>query len=165
MSSCCSNDKSKGSVEDFSLPVDKIAGDCKIGEEWSLNALSEGKYPVLSCEGACVKGEIARRAANIVAKEPSCERLCHGETFFVPYSTMTSWTKEADKFIMIDGCFLKCHGRVIANLIDPDKMIHINAHSIHQQYGEVFSYDDIPDSEMNRLAKLVADKTVEAINC
>jgi hypothetical protein len=34
----------------------------------------------------------------------------------VPYSAMARWAKRAEKAIMIDGCFLKCHGRALKKL-------------------------------------------------
>lgn len=69
--------------------------------------------PVLSCEGPCIRGEIARLASSLVAEEvPGLARACPPEAFFVPHSSMAAWIKTADKIVMIDGCFLKCHGRV-----------------------------------------------------
>jgi hypothetical protein len=30
--------------------------------------------------------------------------------FFAPHSAMARWVKTAEQTVMIDGCFLKCHG-------------------------------------------------------
>ena len=43
---------------------------CPIGEIIGKKNISESNIPVLSCEGACIRGEIARLAATNVAKEP-----------------------------------------------------------------------------------------------
>jgi hypothetical protein len=55
----------KGS-EDFTLQVDGVKGVCPTGEAWAEQQILEKKIPVLACEGPCVRGDIARRAANIV---------------------------------------------------------------------------------------------------
>ncbi len=111
----------------FSLDVDGVNGACPAGEKHAQENISEGKIPVLSCEGPCIRGEVARLAANIVAEEEPYARSCYAETFLVPHSSMAEWVKDADKVVMIDGCFLLCLGRVLNNFIDAEKIIHIDA--------------------------------------
>ena len=95
----------------FSLQVQGVKGICPAGEVYANKQIEKKTIPVLSCEGPCIRGEIARLAANFVAQDvPSLARACHAETFFVPHSSMARWVKEARQNIMIDGCFLKCHG-------------------------------------------------------
>lgn len=144
---------------DFSLEVQGVKGLCPTGEAYAKRAISEKKIPVLSCEGPCIRGEIARLAANLVAQEaPSYARACHAETFFVPNSSMTRWVKEAEKSLMIDGCFLKCHGRVLTKLIGEEKVIHIDALPLYMKYTDVFLMDDVPEEERKAVAREVADK-------
>jgi len=143
---------------DFSLDVQGVRGFCPVGEAYAKQQLSDGKIPVLSCEGPCVRGEIARRAANLVAKEvPSLARACHGEAFFVPHSAMASWVKNAEKAVMIDGCFLACHGRALRGLIGDEKVVGIDALPLHRKYGDLFSMDDVPEQELKAVARQVAD--------
>ena len=95
----------KGGTPDFTLEVEGVRGVCPAGETSAKQTIAEEKIPVLSCEGPCIRGEIARLAANIVTRElPSYARACHAETFFVPHSSMAKWVKGADKTVMIDGC-------------------------------------------------------------
>lgn len=144
---------------DFSLEVQGVTGLCPAGEVWAKRNISEKKIPVFSCEGPCIRGEIARLAANLVAQEvPSYARACHAETFFVPHSAMTRWVKEAEKSIMIDGCFLKCHGRVLKKLVGEDKVVHIDALPLYKKYTDIFSMDDVPEEERKAVARQVADK-------
>jgi hypothetical protein len=88
------------------LEVSKTGKTCPMGEVVGSRNLDEGKIPVLSCEGACIRGEIARLAANLVAKEEPYRRGCHGELFTVPESALAQWIKKAGKIALIDGCFL-----------------------------------------------------------
>jgi len=61
---------------------------CPIGEITGKINISESKIPVLSCEGACIRGEIARLAANIISRKEPYGRGCHGELITVPESSI-----------------------------------------------------------------------------
>lgn len=154
----------KNGTPDFSLDVQGLQGLCPAGETYAQRQISAGTTPVLSCEGPCVRGEIARLAANLVAAElPAYARACHGETFFVPHSSMARWVREAPRSVMIDGCFLKCHGRVLSNLIGSEKVIQIDALPLHRKYADRFSSDDVPEEERKAVARQVADKIIEEL--
>ncbi len=154
----------EGHTPDFSLDVQGVTGLCPAGEAYARRELAARKIPVLSCEGPCVRGEIARLAANLVAKEvPSLGRACHGETFFVPHSAMASWVKSSDKTIVIDGCFLKCHGRALKSLIGEDKLVEIDALPLHKKYGDFFSMDDVPEEDLRTVARQVADEIIATL--
>jgi uncharacterized metal-binding protein len=141
----------------FSLNIDGVKGVCPAGEKFAQENIANGKIPVLSCEGPCIRGEIARLAANIVAEEEPYARSCYAETFLVPHSTMTRWVKDARRVVMIDGCFLKCLGRVLKNFIDEEKIIHIDTLPMHRKYGDVFLYTDVPEAERTEVAGQVAE--------
>lgn len=148
-------------TSDYQLTVEGVAGRCPAGESWAERNIVEERTPVLSCEGPCIRGEIARLAANFVAQEiPSYARACHAETFFVPHSAMARWVKGADKIVMIDGCFLKCHGRVLTGLVGMEKMVHIDALPLHRKYSDIFLMDDVPEAERKGVARQVADKII-----
>ncbi|MDX1486982.1 MAG: putative zinc-binding protein [Acidiferrobacterales bacterium] len=147
------------STPDFSLDVEGVTGACPVGEVYAKENIAEKKIPIFSCEGPCIRGEIARLAANLVAHEvPSYARACHAETFFVPHSSMARWAKEAEKSIIIDGCFLKCHGRVLKNLVGEKKVVHIDALPLYKKYNDIFLMDDVPEEERKATARQVADK-------
>src|SRR6266702_6370228 len=149
------------STPDFTLEVEGVKGVCPAGEVYSKRSIAEKKIPVFSCEGPCIRGEIARLAANLVAHEvPSFARACHAETFLVPHSSMAAWVKGAEKSVMIDGCFLKCHGRVLKKLIGEEKVVHIDALPLYKKYTDIFLMDDVPEQERKEVARQVADKII-----
>ncbi len=149
---------------DFSLNVQGTKGSCPTGEAYAKQQMSAGRIPVLSCEGPCIRGEIARLAANLITREvPSLARACHGETFFVPGSSMAAWVRGADKAIMIDGCFLRCHGRVLDKLIGEDKVTHVDALALYKKYTDVFLVDDVPEEERRTTAQQVAQKIIATL--
>ena len=146
---------------DFSLNVQGVKGLCPAGEAFAKQQIAAKTVPVLTCEGPCIRGEIARLAGNLITQDvPSLARACHAETFFVPHSAMAAWVKGADKVIMIDGCFLKCHGRVLKNLIPEEKVVHIDALPLYKKYTDVFLMDDVPEEERKAVAREVADKII-----
>jgi hypothetical protein len=146
---------------DFSLAVQGVKGLCPAGESYATKQIARKSIPVLSCEGPCIRGEIARLAANLIAQEiPALARACHAEAFFVPHSAMAAWVKGAEKSVMLDGCFLKCHGRVLKNLVAQEKVIHIDALSFYKKHTDIFLMDEVPEDERKALARQVADKII-----
>jgi uncharacterized metal-binding protein len=146
------------STANFSLEVEAVKGVCPAGENWAKQNMFDKKTPVLSCEGPCIRGDIARLTANLVAKEESYARSCYAEVALVPHSSMARWVKEAEKIIMIDGCFLKCVGRILKNLVDEEKIVQIDALPLYKKYTDVFHMDDVPEVERKEVARQVADK-------
>ena len=146
---------------DFTLGVQGVKGFCPAGETHAKQQIARKSIPVFSCEGGCIRGEIARLAANLVAQEvPSLARACHAETFFVPHSAMADWVKGARKTVMIDGCFLRCHGRALTQLVGEEKVIQIDALPLYRKYTDVFLMDDVPENERKATARQVADKII-----
>ena len=144
--------------EDFTVQVDGVKGVCPAAEVWAEDKIFQKKIPVLACESACIRGDIARRAANLVAEEEPFARACCVEVAFVPHSSMARGVKEADRVIMVNGCFLKCVGRVLNHLVDQEKIIHIDALSLYQKYTDVFYKEDVPEAERIDTARQVADQ-------
>lgn len=141
----------------FSTEITATDKHCPAGEKAGGRYIKEGKIPVLSCEGACIRGEIARVAAHMVAKEVPYRRGCHGELLTVPGSTLAQWMKSAEKVVLIDGCFLHCHGRVLENLIGKEKLAQFDAHSYYRKYNENFDIYEVPEADRRAAARLVAD--------
>jgi len=150
--------------QDFTIQVDGVKGVCPAGEAWAEEQIRQKKIPVLACEGPCVRGDIARRAANLVAQEEPFGRACFPETFFVPHSSMARWVKEADQVMMIDGCFLMCIGRILNNQVDQEKIIHIDALSLYKKYTDLFDMEAVPEVERNDTARQVADQILHKLS-
>ena len=146
------------------LEIGTTKGSCPIGEITGKKNISESKIPVISCEGACIRGEIARLAANNVSKEKGYGRGCHGELVTVPESAIAQWMKRAEKVVLIDGCFLRCHGRIIENIIDEEKLIQFDALSHYKRYTDIFDYEDVPEKERKEVARSVSDWVMESLN-
>lgn len=145
------------------IPVNKTSAVCPVGEATGKRNMIESKIPVLSCEGACIRGEIARLAAGIVSKKEPYARGCHGELITVPDSAISRWIETAEKVVLIDGCFLRCHGRIMENLFDEGKLIQFDALSHYNRYTEIFDYEDVPETERREVAQSVADWVIDSL--
>jgi uncharacterized metal-binding protein len=149
---------------DFTIQADGVKGSCPAGEAWAEQEILRKKIPVLACESACIRGDIARRVANLIGKEEPFGRACCAEAFFVPHSAMARWLKEADQIVMVNGCFLKCMGRVLNHLVDQEKIIHIDALQHYNKYCDVFYMEDVPEAERIDTARHVADQILPTLS-
>lgn len=139
----------------YSLSFEKAGGHCPAGETFSSEMMTSRRTPVISCEGSCIRGEIARLAANMLAKEKGYGRGCHGEILSVPESGMAKWAAGAEKIVVIDGCFLHCHGRMMAGIFPKTQLAVFDALSFYGKYTNVMDIDDIPPKEREHTAKEV----------
>jgi uncharacterized metal-binding protein len=154
------------SKQNFSIDVEGMKGVCPLGEVVGSKMIAEERIPVISCEGGCFRGEIARVAAHMVAKEEPYSRGCHGEIFTAPRSAMAEWARKADKVVVIDGCFMRCHGRILKNIVGPQNMLQFDALHIYNKdnkYSDIMLVDEIPEAERKDLAQQVADKVLASL--
>jgi uncharacterized metal-binding protein len=152
--------KSDDSSVKFIIEIDKTNGCCPAGEKRGDENLLRNAIPVLSCEGACIRGEIARFAANLISKEEGYARGCHGEFLTVPDSAIGKWIRAAEKVVVVDGCFLKCHNRIFKNILDESKICSFDALSFYGKYTEYFDPDSVPEEELRQVAADVAGKII-----
>jgi DGC domain-containing protein len=145
------------STSSFEIRVRKTDGRCPIGETVGKRNIREGRIPVLSCEGGCIRGEIARLAANRVAEAPGFARGCHGELLTVPDSAIAQWIRAARKVVLIDGCFLSCHGRILEGLLGRDRLVYFDALAVYKKYTDVFDINEVPEGLRAEAARQVAD--------
>lgn len=151
------------STESLAFEVRKTDGRCPIGETVGKRNIEEERIPVLSCEGGCIRGEIARLAANMVAKEAGFARGCHGELVTVPDSAIARWIRGAEKVVLIDGCFLGCHGRILEGLLKKGRLVQFDALKVYKKYTDVFDIDDVSYAEREKAARQVADSVLAAL--
>ncbi len=156
------NEPDTGS-ETLNFSINTTKGICPAGEKAGSTFMDEGKIPVLSCEGPCIRGEIARLAANAVSKAEGFARACHGETFTVPHSAMARWVRNSPRVIVIDGCFLKCHGRILESIVDAKSLVEFDAYSFYKKYADYFEIDSVPEEERKNTARQVADDVLRQL--
>jgi len=146
----------------FPLVVERRETVCPLGEVVGKRMIAAEKIPVIACEGGCFRGEIARRAADLVASEEPFRRGCHGEMFTAPASAMAEWMREAGSVVVIDGCFMRCHGRILKGLVGA-RLIQFDALPLYNRGGEYTDsmlVDEVPEAERTSLARHVAEQVL-----
>ena len=139
------------------MEVEGTEGRCPIDEMVGSRNIAEDKIPDLSCEGACIRGEIARLPAYVVAKEEPFARVCQRKLLSVADSAMAQWVQQAEKVMVIDGCFLRCRGRIIENLLEKDKLIQFDALSVYKKHSNIFNIDDVQFQDRQQAAEQVSE--------
>lgn len=59
--------------------------------------------------------------------------------------------------MLIDGCFLRCQGRVLENMFPREKLIQFDALSHYKKYSDLFEIDSVPEEERKEVAEDVAN--------
>ena len=147
----------------FQIEVERTTGLCPAGERYAQEKIRERRIPVLSCEGPCIRGEIARQASNRIGKQPPYARACQGEALAVPDSGMARWVRDAEKVVVLDGCFLRCQARMLRRMLRPDQLLEIDALPLYRKYVDLFEIDSVPEAERNGVADDVARRVLEKL--
>lgn len=123
------------------------------------------KDAVLCCEGICLKGETARRAANLIAHALLPEktvRICHGGLLEVS-GGMRDLVKRAERVLILDGCGMAC-GTRLAKAAFPDLNPEVVFTDRLFEYDQdLFGVNEMDDAQVNANARKVADKVVEKL--
>ncbi|MCK5343713.1 MAG: hypothetical protein KAR20_09925 [Candidatus Heimdallarchaeota archaeon] len=130
------------------------------GEFVGKVSILEKRIPVLSCGGASILGEIARLAANILAKKEGFSRNCYGEPVTLPESEIAKWIRGALKILVIEGCHLRCQSRILENAIESEKLQVIDASLIHKKFKNIFDVDRVPETERLNAAEDVVNSVL-----
>ncbi len=70
---------------------------------------------------------------------------------------MAKWVKQAEKVVLIDGCFLRCHGRILENLVENPRLVQFDALSHYKKYTDRFDIDSVPEEERRQVGRNVAE--------
>jgi uncharacterized metal-binding protein len=150
-------------LEYETVRIEKVTGKCPACEDYAeLNSTTPPKIAVMACEGACARGEVARRAANMVAHRLARDetvRICLGGAF-TKDTGQRNLVRKADKVIAIEGCFINCSSRMMAGVLPEVHPILVRADQIHE-VDLPFGINDVPDEMFTVYAYKVAEQVVK----
>jgi hypothetical protein len=69
----------------------------------------------------------------------------------------------AEKVVLIDGCFLRCHGRILENLVARGQLTEFDALSHYKKFTDLFDIDSVSETERNQVARDVADWVITSL--
>ena len=144
------------------VTIAKVTGKCPACEDYAAkNSTTPPKIAVMACEGACARGEVARRAANMIAHRLAREetvRICLGGAF-TKDTGQRNLVRRAEKVIAIEGCFIHCAVRMMEGVIPDLKQVIVQADQIYD-VDLPFGIDEVPDEMFTVYAYRVAEQVV-----
>jgi len=136
---------------------------CALGEAYARrHSTTPPKTAILSCEGMCLRGEIARRAANDIAHALAPERtvrVCHGGLLEAG-GGMRDLIERADKTLMLDGCSIACGTRLLKGALPRVKPTVVFTDRLVDFDRSRFGVDEMPEDQVRPLARTAAEKIV-----
>jgi len=145
------------------IKIAKVTGKCPACEQYAeQNSTTPPKIAVMACEGACARGEVARRAANLVAHRLARNetvRICLGGAF-TKDTGQRNLVRRAKKVIAIEGCFIACSSRMMAGVLEDFKPVVIQADTLYDE-SLPFGVDEVPDEMFSVYAYKVAEQVVK----
>jgi uncharacterized metal-binding protein len=145
------------------IRIAKVTGKCPACEDYATkNSTTPPKIAVMACEGACSRGEVAHRAANLVAHRLAREetvRICLGGAF-TKDTGQRNLVRRAEKVIAIEGRFIHCAARRMEGVISDLAPVIVQAGSLYDSSEIPFGIDEVPDEMFTIYAYKVAEQVV-----
>lgn len=157
MSNCCDGEKASVGTCSGGCESSRV---CSDGERYVAKELAlPPKKAIISCEGGCIKGEIARVTANLLAyrlKRSEAVRICLGDAA-TGNSGFINLINRAPQVLAIEGCPLQCGTEIIRKRIKEFSPSVIDVSKLYEfdrnKYFEIF---DMPRQEIEEHAEKVA---------
>jgi len=134
---------------------------CPMCEDYSRQQASK-LVAVVSCEGACLRGEISRQTANLIcyflAKDKTV-RICLGGAF-TKNTGQRNLVRNAPKVLILEGCFINCASRMLQGVITDLKPEVVIVDRLYKFDTKLFGIDEMSHEEIMQHSKTAADKII-----
>lgn len=132
---------------------------CGAGLDYARRQSADpAKDAVLCCEGMCLKGETARRAANLLSYRLLPEktvRICHGG-LLEKDGGMRDLVQRASRVLILEGCGMACSSRLTKAAFPELKPEVVFTNQMTNYAGDPFGIDEVPEAEIIANAQKVA---------
>ncbi len=162
--SCGSEKKEQKHAGYETIRLEKTNNVCPMCENYSKEHASK-PFAIMSCEGACLRGEVARRAANLICHSLAPDktvRICLGGAF-TKDTGQRNLVRKAPKVLAIEGCFINCSSRMMKGVISELEPEVIVADNLYDFDRSLFGIDQMSEDEISVHAQEVAEKIVERL--
>jgi uncharacterized metal-binding protein len=159
---CCGTANTAGENEAYeTVRIEKAKKGCHLCEEYAEKQSSK-PVAVICCEGACLRGEVARQAANILCHDLAPEktvRICLGGAF-TKNTGQRGLVREAGRVLALEGCPVDCASRMMAGVIQGLTPEVINVSKLYDFDRSLFGIDEMAPDEIRAHARTAAEKIV-----
>ena len=162
---CCGKQEGAGGPADYeTVKIEKTRNVCPMCEDYA-KAQAAKPVVVMCCEGACLRGEIARQAANLLCHSLAPDktvRLCLGGAF-TKDTGQRGLARSGKRVVALEGCFIECASRMMKGVIPELKPEVIIADNLYEFDRSLFGIDEMPEAQIKVHAKEVARKVLERL--
>ena len=160
---CCGKNVEIGQERAVEIvAIEKTANYCPMCEDYARREASK-PFVVMSCEGGCLRGEVARQAANMVCYDllpESTARLCLGGAF-TKDTGQRNLARSATKLIALEGCFIECGSRMMKGVIPGLSLETVVADQLYEFDRSLFGINEMAEEEIKVNARKVAEQVVQ----
>lgn len=157
---CCGTRSKVETNNDYeTVHIAKPRNNCHLCDDYAERQKTK-PIAVMCCEGACLRGEIARQAANILSYSLAPEktvRICLGGAF-TKDTGQRNLVRKATSLIALEGCFVNCSSRMMKGVIEDLEPEIIIADKLYDFDRNLFGIEEMPPEEILVHAQTVARK-------
>jgi len=165
MTDCCGTAGRREENEAYeTVRIAKAKGNCKLCDEYAEKQ-STKPVAVICCEGACLRGEVARQAANILCHELAPEktvRICLGGAF-TKNTGQRGLVRDAGRVLALEGCPVDCASRMMAGVIPGLTPEVVNVSKLYEFDRSLFGIEEMAPEEIRVHARTAAEKVAERL--
>jgi len=147
-----------------SVRIEKTKNTCPMCEDYAGKHASK-PVAVMCCEGACLRGEVARQAANLICHSHAPEktvRICLGGAF-TKDTGQRNLVGNAKRVIALEGCFIKCSSRMMKGVINGLEPEVIVADRLYDFDNKLFGVEEVTENQIKAYAHEVAKRVVSKL--
>lgn len=169
MNDCCSDFMSNSNSEkDFEIvKIEKTKAVCAQCEKKTESIAETGvSIAVLSCEGACLRGEVSRRVANNICFKEIPEktfRICLGGAF-TKDTNQRKLVRNSQRVISLEGCSIMCASRMMKGVLPNVAFQTILVNQHYKIDNSLFAINDLSEEETGKLADIATKSILDKIN-
>lgn len=163
---CCS--KSVNAIEKSfeTVKIEKTKNVCPMCEDFATAKIKEQiPFAIISCEGACLRGEVSRQAANLISFSllpDKTSRICLGGAF-TKDTGQRNLVRSAQRVIVLEGCYIECASRMMKGVIDNLKPEIIIVDRLYDFDKKLFGINEVSELQIKEFAQTAAQKVIEKI--
>lgn len=158
----CASEGAMAGFEIVRLP--KAEKSCRLCEDYSRQQKTK-PVAVLCCEGACLRGEVARQAANILCQSLAPEktaRICLGSAF-TKDGGQRNLVRSAPRVIAIEGCHLECASRTMRGVLPELKPEVVLGDRLFDFDRGLFGIEEMAEEDIKAHARMVAGQVAQRL--
>ena len=149
------------------IQLEKTKKICGLCEQYCSSKTSQNDLvAVMSCEGACLRGEVSRRVANKLCFEEFPEntaRVCLGSAF-TKDTGQRNMVRNAKRVIALEGCTIECASRMMKSVLPDLKPEVVLVDKYYNFDKKLFAINEATEEELLAYSNEAACNIKKIIN-